>query len=613
MASKNNGFNLEENLVLSNEELTSNWAKFASFICSYEGITWDEARKKATDLMKAKTAYAYIDEVRQLVAGKIPEPTKPPTPKAPKTKQQKPMNQKTIYEKNYDRLMEIAPGLEEKLLNYKDGDEIYGKSVSTGYMDFNLELLYKDKDSFHIALSHYYESHGDLVPDPDMEIRVDVKNKMVEALHFRDAHHYAEVYDDKQTRSLVDRKQLNSQNRFLGMWLRNLKKQNHSIEWREEDETGVAHSIIEDHYHKEEEPKEQKTAKTPSKDEKAEAEPEVKEIHLDDLPQEEPDTKEEPKGAKIISLPHLDHETKIKNIKTFISIVAFREHHTFANQPEYLKERIQHILEHTGSTDYVVNAWDELQKQGYERIKQLNFLRLFYLFPDFIDLLHESSEKLRLVSQKSKLTYSMELGDSRNKDAKVLAIYALSTDDNTPTLLLKVNESKQHVTVDMSLQGFGEMHAFNASDAQTTELSLYAISIEFEAWLTHLQDNEYKAVVIGMKPVEQEQTQAIEQPEEEKEHDSHYINKDIPDFEPGHVLLTEAHIKRGVTQKMIDKINKTKEGIIVFARKSMINNTKNKIMDAMTKAKRPGFRLSATGKFYYESRSNRSDLGTKGL
>ena len=151
MPSSNSGFTLEENLVLSNKELTSNISKLASFIRSYEKGTWEVARAKAGKLLSSKKAIEYIEEVRAIVSGKILP--KEETKVSPAPKVSKPINQQTIYEKNYNKLMAIAPGLEDKLENYKD-DYIYGKSVKTGYMDFNLEVLDRDAKGFYIAISH---------------------------------------------------------------------------------------------------------------------------------------------------------------------------------------------------------------------------------------------------------------------------------------------------------------------------------------------------------------------------------------------------------------------------------------------------------------------------
>lgn len=88
---------------------------------------------------------------------------------------------------------------------------------------------------------------------------------------------------------------------------------------------------------------------------------------------------------------------------------------------------------------------------------------------------------------------------------------------------------------------------------------------------------------------------------------------DIPNFEVGKVKLTARHIKAGITQKHIDWINKHGQGMTVIPLKRMTNKTKDFTSDLEHQAKKPGFRISRTGKLYYETRSNRSDLTDAGL
>lgn len=61
-----------------------------------------------------------------------------------------------------------------------------GKSKSGGYMDLNFDYLSKNGDQIIIALHHRYELNGDLVPDPDMEIKVNLTEKQAEPLSYSD-------------------------------------------------------------------------------------------------------------------------------------------------------------------------------------------------------------------------------------------------------------------------------------------------------------------------------------------------------------------------------------------------------------------------------------------
>jgi uncharacterized protein YqiB (DUF1249 family) len=607
MSSSNSGFTLEENLVLSNEELTSNISKLASFIRSYEKGTWEVARAKAGKLLKSKKAFEYIDEVRAIVSGTAQPKAEVTVTASPTPKVSKPINKQTIYEKNYDRLMAVAPGLEDRLENYKD-DYIYGKSVKTGYMDFNLEVLDHDKTGFYIAISHYYVQNGDMVADPDMEILVDIKNKTIEALHFQDATRYIEVYPDKRNRDLFSKFQKKDQNDFLADWLKNLKNQGHKIKWDEEETTGIPptvppstppsspSSIIVDNYNKADKV-EQSTELKVEKTEEPKA------------TKEEEKTEETP----IISLYKSNKEELVKSLEKFVMIVAFRENGVQVQDMQDLNERIKHILDHQGATDYLIKAWGDLQKEDHARLKKLNYHRFYSILPEIVEVLTIEAESVRLVSEKSKDAFRIVLGDDRNKKAPVLGIYQLNGKENEPTLLVRLDESKKQLSVDMALNRFFDMLTFDSSEKFKSDLEPYQSSLGLEKWLEFLHENEYKPIQIDLKKVEDNSTANAESVEENEEIDNDYINKDIPDFEVGKVELTEAHKKRGVTQKVIDYINKTHKGVVLFPRtQSMIHNTKDKKADLAHQAQMPGFRLSKTGKFYYEGRSNRADRTRSG-
>ncbi len=603
MPSKNDAFTLEENLALTNKELTSNWAKLASLITAYEGTPWNASRKKAIDLLGTGKAIAYIEGIREEVKKHPDKLAEPP-------KQQSavhlPSDELNIYERNYDLLMEIAPELEERLANFKKGGYIYGKSKLTGTRDFNIDFVGQDKDSFYLALSQYSMMNGDLFGDPDMEIRVDLKNRVIEALHYQDQFQYAEVYTDKRERKAVFPIEKKRQNAVLSGWLKKVKKAGHKVVFTDpEDEEPEDTSEIIDHYKKGQRQEEKKSEVKPDKPTKPESKV------------DEPiETKEE---AKIISFPRENKETRYVGLRKFITIVAFREIGTHVKSTDTLEERVQHILDHQGAAEYLVGAWDELQQESHKRLKELNFYRLTLFAPDVYNLLNDSGEKLRLVSEKTKEAFSIELGDNRKKDAKTLVVYQLQGKNETPTLLLKVNEPKNTLTVDLSINGFMNMSQFNADDDTNTTLEPYQASIELESWLKFLKENKYRVIVMDLKTVkggsekEPIATEAVETPEEPEEYDNDYINKDIPDFEPGKVQLTETHKKYGVTQKVINEINRTQKGKVIFPRaKAMIHNTKDKKADLAQQAQMPGFRISKTGKFYFEGRSNRADRTRSG-
>lgn len=129
-------------------------------------------------------------------------------------------NSTTIYERIYSKLLKLIPELE----TFQIGDDL--KSKVDNFMDLNLDVLMKDESSTRIALSHYYESNGDLVADPDMEIRVYFRSKMAEALTYQDTFGYQRVYLEEQRFYPDLKKKLNI---FLNGWLGNCLEQGHLL------------------------------------------------------------------------------------------------------------------------------------------------------------------------------------------------------------------------------------------------------------------------------------------------------------------------------------------------------------------------------------------------
>ena len=112
-------------------------------------------------------------------------------------------------------------------------------SKSNGFMALHLDVLSRvDKlvqpnqsriaGELRIALHHSYEQNGDLVPDPDMEIRVFLLQdwNKAEALTYQDAFTYREVYPEPGKVDIRAKKEMNS---FLAQWLKNCIDQGHSL------------------------------------------------------------------------------------------------------------------------------------------------------------------------------------------------------------------------------------------------------------------------------------------------------------------------------------------------------------------------------------------------
>ena len=298
------------------------------------------------------------------------------------------------------------------------------------------------------------------------------------------------------------------------------------------------------------------------------------------------------------------------------NLSEFREIVNHVNDLQDLNERVKHIVDHQGAPDYLIRAWEELQREDHKRLKKLNYYRFHSILPEIIEVLNNEAESVRLVSEKSKDAFRIVLGDTRNNKSPILGIYQLNGSDNEPTLLVRLDETKKQLSVDMTFNKFFAMPTYNSSDKFNSDLEPYQASLGLEKWLEFLKENRFKPIELNLKKVEDKSTpksETVEEVEEVDEFDNDYINKDIPDFEPGFVQLTETHKKYNVTQKVINEINRTKRGKVLFPRaKAMIHNTKNRNADLAKQALMPGFRISKTGKFYFEGRSNRADRTQSG-
>jgi uncharacterized protein YqiB (DUF1249 family) len=103
-----------------------------------------------------------------------------------------------------------------------DGKPAFNKYVklqSEGLMDLHVDLLESNEDFYIIALSHTFEINGDLVPDPDMEIRIFPRLRIAEALTYQDQFIFQRVYPKP---NLVNPKLKKALNIFLNQWLSNL-------------------------------------------------------------------------------------------------------------------------------------------------------------------------------------------------------------------------------------------------------------------------------------------------------------------------------------------------------------------------------------------------------
>ena len=124
-----------------------------------------------------------------------------------------------IHETIYNKLTKLIPDLETSRFTKAR------KLKAPGFMDLNIDVLERSGQHLILALSHYYKHpSGDMIPDPDMEVRINLEHKTAEALSLQDLFGYRMVYPEPGKVDLRAKKELNQ---FLSQWLTNLNQQGH--------------------------------------------------------------------------------------------------------------------------------------------------------------------------------------------------------------------------------------------------------------------------------------------------------------------------------------------------------------------------------------------------
>ena len=130
-----------------------------------------------------------------------------------------------IYETMYNKLVKLGIINEDGSLKFDE----YLKLKSGSFMDLNIDHLghKDDENSIVISLAHNFIQNGDVMADPDMEIKIIPSMKMVEALTFQQdsTGTYQQVYlEDGRFYPAVKK----DSNDFLNSWLKNLIEQGFS-------------------------------------------------------------------------------------------------------------------------------------------------------------------------------------------------------------------------------------------------------------------------------------------------------------------------------------------------------------------------------------------------
>ena len=119
---------------------------------------------------------------------------------------------------NYKRLLPFIVRL---------GDDGHRRFESDGYMPLVLEKLYIDGGATVYSLTHYGEQNGDMMADPDMELKVDFDAGTVEPLTYQNDYMgvFQQVYINRDGQRLYNPRLRTDLDDFLWRWLRNIEAQ----------------------------------------------------------------------------------------------------------------------------------------------------------------------------------------------------------------------------------------------------------------------------------------------------------------------------------------------------------------------------------------------------
>lgn len=130
------------------------------------------------------------------------------------------MSRKIVYAENFDRMVKLG-------IIDSNGNLLFDywmKIESPPYMKLSIDTISVGKDEIIIAMAHNFVQNGDVMADPDMEVRIIPGTKMIEAMTYRldSLGTNQRVYPEPGRYDPILKKELNS---FLNQWLKNLLDQ----------------------------------------------------------------------------------------------------------------------------------------------------------------------------------------------------------------------------------------------------------------------------------------------------------------------------------------------------------------------------------------------------
>ncbi len=540
---------LKKLLSYSNEEILSNWSRFASLIKIYEDTDWLFAREKATELIGENEAKDYIETIRRHT--NLSESSKSEVSetvnlvKPPQKKAKKPSE--TIYESNFKALMLLAPDLERQLL--ENGNQlipgINGESVVTGSAVLTLQVIQKLEDGYLVVLnkvlnlSEYYDADTH-PPLKEIEFFLNLEKRKIEAVSFFDGHTYSRVYDDNITRKLINLKESEIQNNLLCRFLRKMYKKGHRITFNTAFATGVLPTHADS--------------------------PELLPVRYS-IPQfviSQNSTEQETNRQVIDN----SFEERLKVIMTIL-----KEEKAYSQQEA--KEKAKELIHSGKAFNYVLDKIKQIEQLQEQQTKQHNFSWLSYCMPDLPLRLSLGTLQGTLKCLNRKLNmYAVSQQKTVQEGIYYIEIEEIPTLEKSRKgrIIIAIDTANKEAWLTKRTGGFNGRKDIDTQENQTANK-------ELNKWLDFLISVDHKFLLLYQ----------FEDPS----------LFPIPDFEPGNVKLTQTHIALGVPQIGIDWVNKHKQGLVFTPRKYPEGEAPENY------TKKQGFRISRTGKVFFNGRSNR--------
>ena len=535
------GITLEEMLLIPDVVYMSNWSKMASLIMTYEQITWKDAGVKARELFKIKEAKDYLRAVRVDIAleSSLPEEEPEPTKEIVSKKRK---NKKKRYQKNYQLLLKLAPELEQRLF---DGERVIGGSERTGCPDVFLCLFERQKKCFFLQIAQNdkrIEGH----PTFEMKLLLDMENRRLEALSFRDVNKYIEVYQNHFVRKIHHIDEKKQQNAYLTAWLKELIRQGHKIEFDFSNEPFV--------------PVEQQ-------DEELEDSAEISNNVVQEKNEKQTKQDDIDKLTRLIKEAEMvDHETA--RLKAISLQQAGKE-----KKLEYLLKANNRLLVYEENTLY---------RDNYD------FIMLS------IPLLSEMTlDKLKgTIKHNQPTSPEIHFEKVPSPSHKIHLIGFHYEEDPTEGMqIIAVNPRTKKAWLVERTKDFNGNEGYNLIKKKPNRDTRLKVNRELIKWLLSLEErNNLKIEILKFK-----QGKEIEWDTD--------VNSKIPKFEPGNVQLVTEHEKAGLDQEDIDWINQHQRGLTLTPILKISDETRLFIKKlGHSVSCNQGFRISRTGKLFQNER-----------